>query len=207
MNRPTDIAKIIELQLEQFTASMLAAQTSKLDRAGLQRSKLRQTIGENTNLISVNLTVGQVEYKYSLADYYIYPDLGVRGVETSQPGTASSPFKYKNMNVSREMLNSISEWITSSGHVNIYGKDKASATGLKRQVLKLGKAQRNATRNQLKMKAVWAVAKGVKKHGIKRTGFVADTMTPKAFQALADSIAKETGQAVMISITDSFNKA
>lgn len=198
-----EITSVLFEELELFVAGLMASQTNILDRYQLNRSNLRRDINMDNELLKIKEDGKGIVYRYQLPEYYIYVDLGVRGLDETPPGAQGSPFAYKNMNVSRDMVDSIEQWISRSGKVNIYGQDKQKAKGLKRATLNLGNTEKTLTRANLRRNAAFAVAKGVKKGGIRATKFVVDSMTSERFQNLADRIAEKTGQKVMVSLIDS----
>lgn len=198
-----ELTSVLFEELELFVAGLMASQTNILDRYQLNRSNLRRDINVDNELLKIKEDGKGIVYRYQLPEYYIYVDLGVRGLDETPPGAQGSPFAYKNMSVSRDMVDSIEQWISRSGKVNIYGQDKQKARGLKRATLKLGNTEKTLTRANLRRNAAFAVAKGVKKGGIRATKFVVDSMTSERFQNLADRIAEKTGQKVMVSLIDS----
>lgn len=187
-----DINRLIELELEKTTARLLAGFYSRLDKAGLNRSLLRQEISPGAPTVVITETNGRFIYSLSLPDYYKYIDRGVKGVEQTPPGAADSPYKYKSRFPNRKMAASIGKWVTSKG-VSIYDSGaQKKVRGIK------DKGTRQLTIQKLKERRSYQIAASVKKKGIRGTKFFTDTATPDVFQDLADGIAAALGKRILV---------
>lgn len=112
-------------------------------------------------------------------DYYVFVDEGVQGLNGTQDTTGR--FKYKNMNTPKSMVNSIQKWVASRGLVS------ASPRGKSVTIPK-------------SFSLAWAIAKSVKKKGIRKTLFWSDTFNDNGYQLLVDKITEKLGDQFEITI-------
>lgn len=174
----------------------------------------RYNVNEGSSLASSlysNITkVGNgIRIDFYASDYYIYVDEGVKGIgfndlrggekvlkgrNVYNPGKYKPPdkvstfgsrrnaittgrFSYKSKFVSSKMAKSIQSWIATK------------PIPIRTDKFKSAKTHTIPTAENLS----WAIAKHIKRTGIGKTMFWSDTFNEKAYQDLADRIAKKLG--------------
>ena len=123
-------------------------------------------------------TVNGSRAEWNLNDYYVYIDLGVKGVQNRSKTYGT--FAFKNMHVSNGFLKSLESYITRKGIKIPQGKQS---------VLERRKS------------LAFAMGRAIKKKGIESTRFYSDVFNEGAFQKLANRIADKLGQDYEIKIT------
>lgn len=112
-----------------------------------------------------------------------------KGVKGTRGGRSTANYSFKNEVVSRSMLKAIQQWI-DLGKITTRTIKKYSAHG----------------RHEIKMKSVaqldaaYAVARSIKQHGLKPTGFL-----DKAVTTLRNKVENRLGESLRIDIVDSLS--
>lgn len=121
--------------------------------------------------------------------YYDYVNKGVRGVKS---GTPDSPYAFKNLGVSKKFSENIFSWIKRNG---IRGDVAITKRQAKRQSL-------SKMANQLsKQKSLaYAVAVGIKKKGLRKTGFFDNAVDNYFGNDFVATLSKIVGQDITILI-------
>jgi hypothetical protein len=170
----------------------------------------RYDINEDTNQLPLSIITKQkntstgVLIEFYANDYYIYVDQGVQGIGFSslnankeantnkytgatfgsqKSAITTGKYKYKTPYVSREMVESISQWISK-----------------KKIPIKTSKTQSTQSVINKKMSLSFAIAKNIKRTGIGKTLFWSDTFNDEAYNDLADRIGKKLGKDFNITI-------
>jgi hypothetical protein len=129
----------------------------------------------NTNKLSESIQITDVEYlgnTYSVdikvLDYYKFVDKGVQGLN----GGNTSPYKFKNLGVSRKFMLSIKHWVIREGL-----KARAKPVTIKHAIgqEKKGVRFKDIKKRDEAEKIAWGIAKNIKKKGLKATNFWTDT--------------------------------
>jgi len=127
---------------------------------------------------------------WNLNDYWIYVDLGVKGVKNRSKTYTSvdypSGFKFKNLGVPPQMRNAMQDYITRKGMEVETNKGEAKKDAVKRMA--------------------YGMAKAVKKKGIDGTRFYSDVFNDKGFKRLTDVLEEALGQDVEIKIIAELKK-
>jgi len=128
------------------------------------------------------------------AKYYDFVNKGVRGVKSKTP---NSPYSFKNLGVSRKFQDNIFSWIKRN---NVQGDVAITKRQAKRQSLS---KMASAATNQKSL--AYAVAVGIKKKGLRKTGFF-DNAVDNIFGAdFATAVSKIVGQDIKILIKQNGN--
>ena len=124
---------------------------------------------------------------WNLNDYWIYVDLGVKGVKNRSKTYTSvdypSGFKFKNLGVPPQMRNAMQDYISRKG---IKVRDSK------------GESKQTVIERSFQMAHAMSVA--VKKKGIDGTRFYSDVFNDKGFKRLTDVLEEALGQEVEIKI-------
>jgi hypothetical protein len=137
----------------------------------LADKKLSVKDAVNTGLLADSIQFTEVEYfnqTYSVSikvlDYYKFVDKGVKGVK----GGGSSPYRFKNLHVSKKMQDAIHKWVVREG-LKVRTRD-----ALKKAIGQERKGKRFAKADKTKGLA-WLIARKIKLKGLKPTKFWTDT--------------------------------
>ena len=130
---------------------------------------------------------------WNLNDYWIYVDLGVKGVKNRSKTYTSvdypSGFKFKNLGVPPQMRNAMQDYISRKG---IKVRDSR------------GESKQTVIERSFQMAHAMSVA--VKKKGIDGTRFYSDVFNDKGFKRLTDVLEEALGQDVEIKIIAELKK-
>ena len=130
---------------------------------------------------------------WNLNDYWIYVDLGVKGVKNRSKTYTSvdypSGFKFKNLGVPPQMRNAMQDYISRKG---IKVRDSK------------GESKQTVIERSFQMAHAMSVA--VKKKGIDGTRFYSDVFNDKGFKRLTDVLEEALGQEVEIKIIAELKK-
>jgi hypothetical protein len=156
----------------------------------------RYDIDDDRNQLPLSIITKQkntatgVLIEFYANDYYIYVDQGVQGIGFSsyplktlskrpqvfRQAITTGKYKYKTPFVNREMVESISDWISR-----------------KKIPIRTSKTQSTQSVINKKMSLSFAIAKNIKRTGIGKTLFWSDTFNDEAYNDLADRIGKKLG--------------
>jgi hypothetical protein len=140
----------------------------------------------------------EIDLGYESADsaskYFDFVNKGVKGVESGSP---VSPYGFKSLKVSKDMVKSLLLWYRKRGNASRREdqKKKLSATQRKNKRLK---KQVDAAKN-LKSLA-YATAVSIKKKGIKKTGFFDKAVEFSFGKGFIDAVSKTVGQDIKVYI-------
>lgn len=147
-----------------------------------QVSELEQSI----NFDRTRATVNGAVVEWSLNDYWIYIDLGVKGVKNKVKTYTSKDypggFKFKNLGVGFQMRDAMQNYIARKG-IKVDAKEGQS-------------------RLQASFQKAYAMSKAVKKKGIEGTRFYSDVFNEQGFDRLAKKLEKALGQTVEITFVE-----
>ena len=199
---PTSVNDNYKVKLEDIGDERASAEPVKLDaveQAMVQLAILFKTTGEkelqlrqaiDTGKLADSIQFTDVEYNgvaYSLdikvLDYYKFINSGVKGTKNK---SIDSPFSFRNNYVSAPMLLAIRKWIIRHGLKASTKEARRHPLGTERKALKL-ENNSNAM--------AYAVAVGIKMHGIKPTHF-----WDKAADVTGKEMEKTLGTAFSVSI-------
>jgi hypothetical protein len=149
----------------------------------------------DTGALEGSISFDEIQYnggvysvEISVLDYYKFIDQGVKGLYSTPAGAQSSPYKFKNLGVSKAFKNQIRKWIIRHGL-------KANARPVTKENFKhaIGREQKakpfsgKPTGDSI----AYAVAKSIKKKGIKPTKFweIAEEALLKALEEQSNDLA------------------
>jgi len=144
------------------------------------------------------ITIGYEESNPA-SKYYDFQNKGVKGIKSKQP---NSPYKYKNLKVSGNMVNAILQWYLR--HRNYIRNDdqRKNLTPLQRKRQTLAQA----SNPQKKLRQVaFNTAKSIKKKGMPRIGFFDDNIDKAFGEEFKKKLATALGQDFALTIKYTFN--
>ncbi len=185
-------------EMMQVTARVLqewgmeaTAEMQKLLLARVKRgNKTDNLLARSIIFDGTKITTQGTTAVWDLNDYWIYVDLGVKGVKNKSKTYTSadypSGFQFKTLGVGFKMLHAFTDYITRKGIKVI------TAPG--ERVI------------EAQFSMAHAMAKAVKKKGIDGTRFYSDVFNDKGFKRLNDKLEKALGQEVEIKIIAELKK-
>jgi len=186
-------------EMMQITANVLqewgmeaTAEMQKLLLARVKRGNATDNLLARSIIFDgTKITTQGTTAVWDLNDYWIYVDLGVKGVKNRSKTYTSvdypSGFKFKNLGVPPQMRNAMQDYISRKG---IKVRDSK------------GESKQTVIERSFQMAHAMSVA--VKKKGIDGTRFYSDVFNDKGFKRLSDKLEKALGQEVEIKIIADF---
>ncbi len=128
----------------------------------------------------------------SAAKYYDFVNKGVKGYSSGNP---ASPYSFKSLKVSKNMVKSILLWYRKRGNAarREDQKKKLSSTQRKNKSLK---KQVDAAKSLQSL--AYATAVSIKKKGIKKTGFFDNAVQFSFGKGFIDAVSKTVGQDIKV---------
>ena len=185
-------------QMMQITANVLqewgmeaTAEMQRLLLARVKRgNKTDNLLARSIIFDGSKVTTNGTTAVWNLNDYWVYVDLGVKGVSNRSKTYTNkdfpSGFKFKNLGVPPQMKNAMQDYITRKGMDVETNKGEAKKDAVKRMA--------------------YGMAKAVKKKGIDGTRFYSDVFNDKGFKRLNDKLEKALGQEIEIKIIANFKE-
>ena len=185
-------------EMMQITANVLQEwgmeATAEMQRLLLERvkrgNKTDNLLARSIIFDGTKITTQGTTAIWDLNDYWIYVDLGVKGVKNRSKTYTSKDypagFQFKTLGVGFKMLHAFTDYITRKGVKVI------TAPG--ERVI------------EAQFSMAHAMAKAVKKKGIDGTRFYSDVFNDKGFKRLNDKLEKALGQEVEIKIIAELKK-
>jgi hypothetical protein len=168
----------------------------KVDRGNLSDISV-STIQKTGNKYS--LTIGY-DKSNPASEYYDFQNKGVKGIKSGQP---NSPYKFRTLSVSKNMVEAILQWYLR--HKN-YIRNEDQRKGLSPLQIKR-KTIANVADPKIKLKQIATnTAKNIKKKGIARVGFFEDNLDKAFGQEFQAKLAQALGQDIALTITQTFKK-
>lgn len=152
-------------------------------KSGQYESDLAQSIKVEDTFIIKN----KVQFVLSLNDYYIYVDLGVKGLNnksvTYSNNDFPSGFRFRNMSTPKDMVNALQSYIARKG-------------------IPVRKSKSQSTQSVINQSfsMAYAMAKAIKKKGIDGTLFFTDVYNENAFLDLEKRLELALGTELEITI-------
>jgi hypothetical protein len=156
----------------------------------LKQNSMRSALAESIIFDGSKVSVNGATATWNLNDYWIYIDLGVKGVKNRAKTYTNvdypSGFKFKNLGVPPQMRNAMQSYIARKGLPvnNKQGESKLQAS----------------------FKMAQAMSIAVKKKGIDGTRFYSDVFNEKGFKRLTDKLENALGAEVEIKIVAELKK-
>jgi hypothetical protein len=192
------VEKVMKEAAERFIvlAKRRINAKKKVDRGNLSDITL-SAINKTGNRYS--LTIGYDESNPA-SEYYDFQNKGVKGIKSGQP---NSPYKFRTLSVSKNMVEQILQWYLR--HKNYIKNDdqKTKLTRVQKKQKSIASLA-NSTKN-LRQLAV-NTAKSIKKKGIGRVGFFDDNLDKALGQEFQSKLAQALGQDIALTITQTFKK-
>lgn len=181
------------IEMDAVTQSLvdLAILFAKLAAEGLEVAHAIDTalLAESIQFDKVKFQGGLYSIDINVLEYYKFVNSGVSGTINK----INSPFSFKNDRVSSAMVLAIKGWITRHGLKarvkEVSGKNKKYRLGTEKKKLDFKKQNIDSVS--------WAVAKSIKKKGLKATHF-----WDKAVKGVEEQMEKTIGNAFAISIVN-----
>jgi hypothetical protein len=170
--------EVIASELQQWGNEATFEMQRLLDLRVKEKDKAANSLRASINFESAVSITNGTRAEWTLNDYYVYIDLGVKGVQNRSKTYGT--FAFKNMHVSKGFLKSLESYITRKGKEIPEGKGS---------VLERRKS------------LAYLMGKAIKRKGIDGTRFYSDVFNEAAFQKLANRIAEKLGQYYEIKIT------
>ena len=152
----------------------------------LLRQRLKHKVGESNLAQSIQVentfvSKESVSFKISLNDYYVFIDLGVKGLRNRSATYTSaefpSGFKFRTMSTPPSMIQSLQNFIARKGIPVRKSKSQSS-----KEVIKDSFAMAQA------------MAEAIKKKGIDGTRFYSDTFNEQGYKKLTTKLEQALGQ-------------
>lgn len=185
-------------EMMQITANVLqewgneaTAQMQQLLKKRLKQSSQVSALAESIDWTGSKVTTNGTTAVWNLNDYWIYIDLGVKGIKNRAKTYTNvdypAGFKFKNLGVPPQMRNAMQSYIARKGI-----KVRQSKTESKQTVI------------QRSFQMATAMSIAVKKKGIDGTRFYSDVFNDKGFKRLNDKLERALGQEIEIKIIADF---
>ena len=146
-----------------------------------------------------SLTIGY-DKSNPASEYYDFQNKGVKGLKSGQP---NSPYKFRTLSVSKNMVEAILQWYLR--HKN-YIRREDQRKGLSPLQIKR-KTISNVADPKIKLRQLATnTAKNIKKKGIGRVGFFDDNLDKAFGQEFQTKLAQALGQDIALTITQTFKK-
>jgi hypothetical protein len=146
-----------------------------------------------------SLTIGY-DKSNPASEYYDFQNKGVKGLKSGQP---NSPYKFRTLSVSKNMVEAILQWYLR--HKN-YIRREDQRKGLTPLQIKR-KTISNVADPKIKLRQLATnTAKNIKKKGIGRVGFFDDNLDKAFGQEFQAKLAQALGQDIALTITQTFKK-
>ena len=146
-----------------------------------------------------SLTIGY-DKSNPASEYYDFQNKGVKGLKSGQP---NSPYKFRTLSVSKNMVEAILQWYLR--HKN-YIRREDQRKGLSSLQIKR-KTISNVADPKIKLRQLATnTAKNIKKKGIGRVGFFDDNLDKAFGQEFQAKLAQALGQDIALTITQTFKK-
>ena len=146
-----------------------------------------------------SLTIGY-DKSNPASEYYDFQNKGVKGIKSNQP---NSPYKFRTLSVSKNMVEAILQWYLR--HKN-YIRREDQRKGLTPLQIKR-KTISNVADPKIKLRQLATnTAKNIKKKGIGRVGFFEDNLDKAFGEDFKAKLAQALGQDIALTITQTFKK-
>lgn len=171
-------------------------QKKKVDRGNL--SDISVSIIEKKGS-KYTLTIGYDESNPA-SKYYDFQNKGVKGIKSGQP---NSPYQFRTLKVSKNMVEAILQWYLR--HKN-YIRNEDQRKGLTPLQIKRKTLSNVADPKIRLIKLASNTAKNIKKRGIARVGFFDDNEQKAFGEDFKAKLSQALGQDIALTITQTFKK-
>jgi len=154
-------------------------------RTRLKRNSQESLLGQSIIFDGTKIDSDGITLSWNMEDYYMFVDLGVKGVKNTAKTYGN--FSFKNLHVSRKFIKSMELYITRKG-IPVRQADDSKSMESKKGIMDRRKAM------------AFQMAVSVKKKGITGTKFYTDVFNEKELQALADRLSDLMGEDLEVRI-------
>lgn len=165
----------------------------KVDTGNLVEELEQTAVSQNANTLSI--TIGYPSQSEA-AKYYDYVNKGVRGYKSQQPNSPYS-FKEKRPLPSKGMVLNIAKWLRRNASIGRMTKENTIITKGQRKQKSLSKM---VDENKRFKSLAFAVAKSIKKKGIKRSGYFDDAIQQYFGPEFSQRVSKIVGREIIINV-------
>ena len=192
------VEKVMKEAAERFIvlAKRRINAKKKVDRGNLGDISI-SSIQKTGNKYS--LTIGY-DKSNPASEYYDFQNKGVKGIKSNQP---NSPYKFRTLSVSKNMVEAILQWYLR--HKNYIKNDDQKFKLTRVQKKQKSIASLASSTKNLRQLAI-NTAKNIKKKGIGRVGFFDDNLEKAFGQDFQAKLAQALGQDIALTITQTFKK-
>ena len=192
------VEKVMKEAAERFIvlAKRRINAKKKVDRGNLGDISI-SSIQKTGNKYS--LTIGY-DKSNPASEYYDFQNKGVKGIKSGQP---NSPYKFRTLSVSKNMVEAILQWYLR--HKNYIKNDDQKFKLTRVQKKQKSIASLASSTKNLRQLAI-NTAKNIKKKGIGRVGFFDDNLDKAFGQEFQAKLAQALGQDIALTITQTFKK-
>ena len=192
------VEKVMKEAAERFIvlAKRRINAKKKVDRGNLGDISI-SSIQKTGNKYS--LTIGY-DKSNPASEYYDFQNKGVKGIKSNQP---NSPYKFRTLNVSKNMVEAILQWYLR--HKNYIKNDDQKFKLTRVQKKQKSIASLASSTKNLRQLAI-NTTKNIKKKGIGRVGFFDDNLDKAFGQEFQAKLAQALGQDIALTITQTFKK-
>jgi hypothetical protein len=192
------VEKVMKEAAERFIvlAKRRINAKKKVDRGNLGDISI-SSIQKTGNKYS--LTIGY-DKSNPASEYYDFQNKGVKGIKSNQP---NSPYKFRTLSVSKNMVEAILQWYLR--HKNYIKNDDQKFKLTRVQKKQKSIASLASSTKNLRQLAI-NTAKNIKKKGIGRVGFFDDNLDKAFGQEFQAKLAQALGQDIALTITQTFKK-
>ena len=192
------VEKVMKEAAERFIvlAKRRINAKKKVDRGNLGDISI-SSIQKTGNKYS--LTIGY-DKSNPASEYYDFQNTGVKGIKSNQP---NSPYKFRTLSVSKNMIEAILQWYLR--HKNYIKNDDQKFKLTRVQKKQKSIASLASSTKNLRQLAI-NTAKNIKKKGIGRVGFFDDNLDKAFGQDFQAKLAQALGQDIALTITQTFKK-
>lgn len=192
------VEKVMKEAAERFIvlAKRRINAKKKVDRGNLGDISI-SSIQKTGNKYS--LTIGY-DKSNPASEYYDFQNKGVKGIKSNQP---NSPYKFRTLSVSKNMVEAILQWYLR--HKNYIKNDDQKFKLTRVQKKQKSIASLASSTKNLRQLAI-NTAKNIKKKGIGRVGFFDDNLDKAFGEDFKAKLAQALGQDIALTITQTFKK-
>lgn len=192
------VEKVMKEAAERFIvlAKRRINAKKKVDRGNLGDISI-SSIQKTGNKYS--LTIGY-DKSNPASEYYDFQNKGVKGIKSNQP---NSPYKFRTLSVSKNMVEAILQWYLR--HKNYIKNDDQKFKLTRVQKKQKSIASLASSTKNLRQLAI-NTAKNIKKKGIGRVGFFDDNLDKAFGQEFQAKLSQALGQDIALTITQTFKK-
>jgi hypothetical protein len=196
-----DLTEVEAVMLEAATRFRVLAlrrlkNKGKVDTGHMSEIEISQI--SQTKYGSYSITIGY-EKSNPASEYYDFQNKGVKGIKSGMP---NSPYKYRTLSVSKNMVNALMQWYLRH---KSYIKNEDQRTKLSRVQKKSLKVGKVADQAKNLRKIAEATAKKIKKRGMPRIGFFDDNLDKVFNEDFRKKLAIAIGEDIVINIRQYFD--